>query len=55
MDEELVKPEKNVLVFCDSPDRQGLFKAYWNGAGWYDVHDQEVRVVSWKEIEDTQK
>ncbi len=51
MDAELVQPEKNVYVFCQSPDKLGLFKAYWDGDFWYDTNDQEVRVVFWKEQE----
>ncbi|MFO8031042.1 MAG: hypothetical protein R6U22_00700 [Desulfohalobiaceae bacterium] len=49
MDEELIKPEENVLVFCKSPDRTGLFKAYWSGEAWFDVHGQKVWVTRWKE------
>lgn len=51
MDEELVKPRENLFVVCYSPERQGLFKAYWSGSGWFDAHDQKVRVLRWKEQE----
>lgn len=51
LDSEMIKPEENVYVFCQSSDKPGLFKAYWSGTNWYDAYGNEVQVEFWKEYE----
>jgi hypothetical protein len=49
MDPEIVLPEENTLVICQSPDSLGLIKGYRCGTDWYDVHGNPIRVTRWRD------
>jgi hypothetical protein len=53
MDPEIVLPQENILVICQSPDCLGLIKAYRSGNEWYDVHGNPIQVTLWKEEENS--